>query len=349
MGSFSDWEMPIRYEGIASEHMAVREKVGLFDISHMGEIQISGGDALDLLQLTTSNDVSELDTGSAHYSTALNEDGGTKDDLFVYRTGELEYMVVVNAANTGKLFDWFSDFAEGEVGVEDITRETVMFALQGPKSEKTLQNVTDFDLNEVVRFGARWMPVADVRCLVSRSGYTGEDGFEIYIFEQARGSAEKASEVWDTLLKVGRGAGIQPCGLGARDSLRLEMGYPLYGHELTEEITPLEARISFAVDMEKPDFIGRGSLLNQKKEGFGKRRLGLKMKERGVPREGHSLFRKGEKVGEVTSGGFSPVLKKGIGMGYAPPGLEPGDDIEVEIRGQNKLAVVENWPFLEQE
>lgn len=259
--SFAGWKMPIKYDRITSEHMAVRESAGLFDISYMGEIRVSGDDALALLQLATSKDVSELDANSAHYSTALNERGGTKDDLLVYRMGDREYIVVTNAVNTEKLYNWFSDNAEGEVEVENITSATLMLALQGPKAQKVLQNITESDLDEVGRFGTRWIEAAGVRALISRSGYRGEDGFEIYIFDQTKESAEGSARVWNELLRVGDDAGIKPCGLGARNSLRLEAGPPLYGHELTEEITPLEARIGYVVEFDKGNFIGRESLI----------------------------------------------------------------------------------------
>lgn len=349
METFAGWKMPIKYDRIASEHMAVRENVGIFDISHMGELRISGGNSSELVQYLTSNDVSKLSVGSAHYSTALNENGGTKDDLFVYRTDDQEYMIVVNATNVEKLYNWFESHAEGEVKVDDITSDTVMLALQGPNAQEVLQKVTEHDLDEVGRFESNWIEVADIRVLVSRSGYTGEDGFEIYIFDQSRGNAEKAKRIWSELLEVGEDSGIKPCGLGARDSLRLEAGYPLYGHELTEDITPLEARIAFVVSFEAGDFIGKESLLKQKEEGISRKRIGIKMKERGVPREGYNLLQEGEKIGEVTSGGFSPVLKAGIAMGYATPGIDTGEGIGVEIRGAVKEAVLESWPFYEED
>lgn len=345
MEAFAGWGMPIKYGRIASEHLAVRENLGIFDISHMGELRISGENASGLVQYLTSNDVSKLDVGSAHYSTALNERGGTKDDLFVYRTGDLEYMVVANSANTEKLYNWFRDHAEGEAKIEDVTLNTVMLALQGPKAQKVLQNVTESNLDEIRRFRTRWINVASVRALVSRSGYTGEDGFEIYIFEQTKENIESAVKVWNRLLEAGSEAGIKPCGLGARDSLRLESGFPLYGHELTEEITPLEARIGFTVKFDKGEFIGKEALQEQKEEGVNRRRIGLTMEEKGIPREGYKLIRDEREIGEVTSGGFSPILKTGIAMGYSNVSLDKDDRVIIKIRGEEKKARIVNWPF----
>lgn len=347
MGTYAGWEMPIKYDGILPEHLAVRRNVGLFDISHMGEIKVSGSGAFELLQYVTSNDISELEKGSEHYSLILNEEGGVKDDLFVCQISEREYILVINAANTNKIYSWLVDHNE-EVLIEDITSKTTMLALQGPESEKVLQKLTKFDLGEIDRFRLKWIEVSGIQVLVSRSGYTGEDGFEIYLFGQKQENFDDSVGVWNKLMKEGKEAGIKPCGLGARDSLRLEAGFPLYGHELTEEITPLEAGIDFAVELDKGNFIGRGALLTQREEGISKKRIGIKMKEKGIPRGGYDLFRKSEKVGEVTSGGYSPLLETGIGMGYASPELKVGDVINVEIRRQKRKGLVKEWPFYEE-
>lgn len=347
MGTFAGWEMPIKYEGVLSEHLAVRKNLGLFDISHMGEIKVRGEGARELLQYVTTNDISELEKGSEHYSLILNEEGGIKDDLFVCQVSEQEYILVVNAANTDKIYSWLLNRNGEEVLIEDITSETTMFALQGPKSERVLQELVEFDLGEIDRFKLKWVDVAGIRTLVSRSGYTGENGFEIYLFEQTREDFDSSVKVWNELMEKGKEAGIEPCGLGARDSLRLEAGFPLYGRELTEEITPLEAEIEAAVKLDRGNFIGREALLTKKEEGISKKRIGIKMDEKGIPREGYDLFRKGDKVGEVTSGGYSPLLETGIGMGYASPGLEVGEVVNVEIRKQKRKGIVEEWPFYE--
>lgn len=348
MGSYAGWKMPIKYEGIVSEHLAVRKNVGLFDISHMGEIRVRGEGAYGLLQYLATNDISELEKGSEHYSLILNEKGGIKDDLFVCQISKQGYILVVNAANTDKIYSWLSDHENEEVQIEDITSETTMFALQGPESEKVLQGLTKFNLDEIDRFTFREIDVAGIRALVSRSGYTGEDGFEIYLFEQTRENSDDSERIWTKFLQEGEGVGIKPCGLGARDSLRLESGFPLYGHELTEEITPLEAKIDYAVKLDKGNFVGREALITQKEKGIPKKRIGIEMDEKGIPRRGYDLFRKNEKVGEVTSGGYSPLLERGIGMGYVSQDLEVGEVINVEIRKQKRKGVVKKWPFYEE-
>lgn len=342
--SFAGWRMPIKYDRVKDEHMAVREKLGLFDISHMGEIRVTGSDSEDFLKIATTNNVSELEVGSAHYSVILNEKGGTKDDVFVYRLGDEEFVLVVNASNVDKIFNWFTKKSTGDVKVRDITSETVMFALQGPESREVLQGVVEYNLEDFEKFSADWMEVAGVECLVSRSGYTGEDGFEIYVFDQASGEADESIEILNKLLENGESSGIKPCGLAARDSLRLEAGFPLYGHELNEEITPIEAKIEFVLDFEK-EFLGRKKLLEQKREGVSRERIGFVMEEGGIPRKDYGLFLDDEKIGEVTSGGFSPVLETGIGMGYALPDLALGREVFVDIRGRRRKAIIEDWPF----
>jgi aminomethyltransferase len=345
MVPFAGWEMPLKYTSIIDEHLAVREKVGLFDISHMGEILVRGENALEFLQYVTSNDVSRLGVGDAHYSMILNERGGVKDDGLVYQIDEQEYMVVTNAVNDEKIYKWFQQQPQEKVEVKDITTTTVMLALQGPKAQDILQKSTDSELSELKRFKARLMKVAGIESLVSRSGYTGEDGFELYIFDQSKSDPRRAKRIWDELLRTGKDANIKPCGLGARDSLRLEAGLVLYGYELTEEITPLEARIGFTVKFDKGEFIGREALLRQKEQGIDRKRIGLKMKDRGIPRRGHRILKDEKEIGRLTSGALSPTLRTGIGMGYAPPELSTGDEIAVEIHSRPRAAEVVDWPF----
>ncbi len=345
MVPFAGWEMPLQYSGIVGEHMAVREAVGLFDISHMGEISVRGPMALDFLQRVTTNDISKLMVKEAHYSTVLNERGGTKDDIFTYRLGEQDYMVVVNAANADKIFEWFKSQAEGDVEIENITMSTVMLAPQGSKAQAVLQKLTDFDLGTLGRFRAGFIEVAGMEVLVSRSGYTGEDGFEIYLMGEPQSKPMRGEKLWNELLRAGLEFGIKPCGLGARDSLRIEAGYVLYGHELTEEITPLEARIGFVVKFDKGDFIGREPLLEQKGGGLSRVRVGLRMRERGVPREGYGILADGEVVGRVTSGVLSPLLGVGIAMGYAPPEIETAREVAIEIHGKPRAAELVRPPF----
>jgi len=345
MVPFVGWEMPLKYTSIAEEHMTVRDAVGLFDISHMGEILVRGADATNFLHHVTTNDISKLGVIGAQYSTVLNERGGIKDDIFVYRLDEQEYMVVVNAVNVEKIYGWFKQHASGKVEVEDVTLKTVMLALQGPKAEQVLQQLTDFELGELKRFKAASMKVSDLQLLVSRTGYTGEDGFEFYLMDEPASSPKRAEKLWGALLDAGKGGGIKPCGLGARDTTRLEAGYVLYGNELTEDITPFEARISYAVKLEKDEFIGRDALMEQKKAGLKRARIGLKMLERGVPRHGYRLLKEDEELGYVTSGTMSPLLNVGIAMGYAKSDLVQGDKIAVDIRGKLHAAEVVSWPF----
>lgn len=342
---FVGWEMPIKYTSIAEEHMAVREAVGLFDISHMGEISVRGEGAASFLQHVTTNDISKLGLLDVQYSTVLNELGGIKDDVFVYRTDEQEFMVVTNAVNAEKIYNWFKQHANDEVEVKDITSTTVMLALQGPKANQVLQRLTDFKLESLRRFKAAFMEVAGLRLLVSRTGYTGEDGFELYLMDVPTSDPEKAEKLWEELIRAGKDFGIRPCGLGARNTTRLEAGYVLYGNELTEEITPLEAKIPYAVKLDKGEFIGREVLAKQRETGLKRQRIGLKMLERGVPRKGYRILKAGEEMGFVTSGTMSPLLNVGIAMGYAIPDVVLGERVEVEIRGKPRKAEVVGWPF----
>jgi aminomethyltransferase len=342
---FAGWEMPLVYTSVAEEHLAVREAVGLFDVSHMGEFRVKGPGSVDFLQRVTSNDITKLPVGGAQYSTVLNERGGVKDDVMVHRLEEQDFIVVCNAVNVEKLNVWFAQHLRGEVTVEDISQMTVLLALQGPKAQHVLQPLTEFDLSGIKRFRVAMAEVAGVPVCLSRSGYTGEDGFELFIFDEHPANPARAELVWKTLLRAGRDDGIRPCGLGARDTTRLEAGLCLYGNELTEDTTPLEARIDFVVKFEKGDFLGRSPLLEQKTAGPKRVRVGLRMIEPGVPRQGYEIFSGNEKIGEVTSGTFSPLLKVGIAMGYVRPGFDIGEKVSIEIRGKKREAEVVKWPF----
>jgi aminomethyltransferase len=311
----------------------------------MGEISVRGSNALSFLQRVTTNDVSKLAIGDAHYSTVLNENGGTLDDIFVYRLGEQDYMVVANAVNVDKIFKWFKNQAKDEVELNDITMSTVMLALQGPMAQATLQKLTSFDLKTLGRFKAGSIEAAGMKMPVSRSGYTGEDGFELYLFDESQYEPSRAEKLWNELLNAGKEFGIKPCGLGARDSLRLEAGYVLYGHELAEYITPLEARIGFAVKLDKGDFIGKEALLKQKEKGLTRTRIGLRMGDKGVPRQGYKVLADREEAGYVTSGTLSPILNVGIAMGYAPPSVKDANEVTIEIHGKQKAAEVVEMPF----
>ncbi len=325
--------------------MAVREKAGLFDVGHMGEFVVKDSSSLNFLQRVTTNDVSKLVVGGCQYSTVTNELGGTKDDIMVYRTEKDEFMVVCNASNVEKIGKWFDQQKIPGVEIEDITMTTTLFALQGPMAQSILQKLTDFDLTQIKRFKNVFLEVAGIKILVSRTGYTGEDGFEIYLMDEPASEPKRAEKLWDVILKAGDDSGVKPCGLGARDTTRLEAGMCLYGNELTEDITPLEAKINFAVKLEKGDFIGRDALTAQKNSGLKKVRIGLRMLESGVPRQGHKIFRDGVKIGAVTSGTFSPILKVGIAMAYVSPDVKLDDKISVEIREKKYESLVVGWPF----
>lgn len=345
MVEFAGWEMPIKYSSIAEEHMAVREAAGLFDVSHMGEFSVRGPGVMEFLQLVTSNDVSKLVVGAAQYSTVLNQNGGTRDDIVVYRLGEQDFMVVCNASNVEKIKGWFLKNMGAGVEFKDITMSTVLLSIQGPAAEAILQGLTSSDLSQIKRFKFSQIEISGLKVLVSRSGYTGENGFEIFLMDELASNPARAEKLLNALVEGGKGRGLKPCGLGARDTTRLEAGLCLYGNDLTEEITPLEARLDFVVKLEKNKFIGKEVLLRQKSSGLKKARVGLRMLEPGVPRQEYRILKEGRAIGYVTSGTFSPLLKVGIAMGYAPPDLKPGNKVDVEIHGKPRKAEVVGLPF----
>lgn len=338
---FAGFEMPVQYgTGIVAEHQAVRQRAGLFDVSHMGEFEIRGAGALDLIQLVTTNNVSELAVGQAHYSVICQEDGAALDDCLVYRFDD-HYMMVVNASNRERDLEWVRKFAPRfRVEVADRSDEIALLALQGPASEKILQQLTDTDLSGIAYYHFAEGPVDGRRAVISRTGYTGEDGFELYV------DADDAVPVWRRLLEVGRGEGITPAGLGARDSLRLEMGYILYGNDLDSNHTPLEAGLGWVVKLDKGEFLGRPALQRLKEEGVRERLVGFALKERGFPRHAYEVRFQGEPAGEVTSGILSPSLDQGIGLAYVPvEAAKPGTTIEVVIRNRPMPAEVVRPPF----
>lgn len=326
---FAGWEMPVQYAGILEESRAVRTNVGLFDISHMGRTRISGANALTLLQWVTSNDVAALGKGQAQYSLLTNPQGGVIDDIIVYRTTDSSFLVVINASNTEKDLAHLRKEAArwgDSVTIEDITLETAMIAVQGPAAPALVASLAtnpDADLLGLTRFSYATGSIGGASATFCRTGYTGEDGFEIIL------PAAAAETVW-SLLEQG---GAANCGLGARDALRIEAGYPLYGHEIDDVTTPVEAALMWVVKPEKGDFIGREALLEKKRNGAGKKLVGLLLNERIVPRQGYELFVGEEKVGTVTSGVFSPTRGCGLGMGYVQePYYKPGSPVEVAIR-----------------
>ena len=338
---FSRWEMPLSYAGVLEEHRAVRQSVGLFDISHMGRIWVEGEGVVPFLQKVTTNDVERLSKGQAHYSLVLNERGGILDDIFVYHQEENQFLICVNASNTEKIVGWFKEQVQNfSASIKDRTLETGLIALQGPQAEAVLKKVSSDSLCSQKLHSFQVGEVGGVQALVARTGYTGEPGVELFL-ENA--DVQKA---WDALLSAGKDEGIQPIGLAARDTLRLEMGYCLYGHEIDEETNPLEAGLGWVTKLEKDDFIGRDVLLEKKMKGLHRKLVGFQLVQRGVPRQGCPLHSEGKEVGVVTSGNHSPTLGKGIGMGYVSASFaEPGEEILVEIRGKAVPAEIVEMPF----
>jgi aminomethyltransferase len=340
---FGGWEMPVQYSGILDEHRAVRERAGLFDVSHMGEFRVDGPGALDFLQSLVPNDVARLVDNQALYTQLCNERGGTVDDLLIYRLGEGHYQAVVNAGTTQKDWDWFTRHAAGRGGVTltNVSDETGLLALQGPRAADILRGLAAVPADDIAYYHFRPGVVAGVDCLISRTGYTGEDGFELYC------SADRVADLWDALLEAGKPQGLLPAGLGARDTLRLEAGYALYDHELNDEITPLEAGLGWSVKLNKAeDFVGKAALQEEKANGLRRKLVGLYPSDRGIPREHYAILRDGEKIGEVTSGTIGPTLGRPAALGYVPVGAaQPGTQLAVEIRGKPVAAAVVPLPF----
>jgi len=344
---FAGFQMPIWYKGIIPEHMAVRTRVGIFDITHMGRVIISGAKSEAFLNYVITNDASVLTPLSAQYSVMCNESGGIKDDFVVSKLEQERFLMVYNAANREKDYQWLVQNAKAfEVKVEDVSDNIAMFAVQGPNAQPTLQKVADADLSKIERFKCGWTKLAGVDGFVSRTGYTGEDGFEVFVWNTPLADPESAIKVWNAIMKAGEEFGIEPCGLGARDTLRLEAGMCLYGNDIDETITPLEAGLGFVVKLKKDSFIGRDALSKQKAEGIKRKRVGLRMLEKGPsPRPQQEVW-KDSKIGYVTSGTFSPLLECGIAMAYV--GVEhavEGGTVAVKVRDKDLKAEVVRFPF----
>ncbi|SET00212.1 aminomethyltransferase [Natronincola peptidivorans] len=307
---YSGWALPVQFEGITAEHEAVRTAAGLFDVSHMGEIEVKGAQAEDYIQNLITNDVSNLKNDQVIYTFMCYPHGGIVDDLLVYKFTANHFFLVINAGNIAKDYEWMKDnIGTYDVEVKNVSEEISELALQGPKSEEILQKLTETDLSEIGFFyNKRNVRIAGVDCLVSRTGYTGEDGFEIYL------DHENAEMVWDQLMEAGKEEGIKPIGLGARDTLRFEASLPLYGNEISQEITPLEAGLGFFVKLDKPDFIGKEALVRQKQEGLKRKIVGFEMEENGIPRSGYEVMSGDKVIGFVTTGYYSPTLMKNIGL-----------------------------------
>jgi aminomethyltransferase len=342
MVGFGGWDMPLEYAGIAAEHLAVRERAGLFDVSHMGEIEIAGRDALAAVQRISCNDASKLQVGQAQYSGLMSERGTFVDDLLVYRLAAEHFILVVNASHVQKDYEHIAAHitAAGDAVAVDASSRYALLAVQGPRALDVLQPLTGVDLAAIKYYWFAHGEVASVRVLMSRTGYTGEDGFEIFVPPQA------ADRVWQAVLDAGSAAGLVPCGLGARDTLRLEAAMRLHGQDIDETTTPLEAGLEWIVGWNKGEFLGSEVLRRQKAEGVARRLAGFELLDRGIARQGYEVYGNGSSVGRVTSGTMTPYLKKAIGLAYLPPALAaPGTDLEVDLRGRRVPARVVALPF----
>jgi aminomethyltransferase len=337
MVDFGGWELPVQYSGILEEHEAVRTRAGLFDVSHMGELTVRGPQAVELLQKTTCNDVTKLEDGRAQYSGLLYPSAGFVDDILIYRNSADDYFVVVNASNTDKDFDWVKDIAKGmDVDVRNESADWAQLALQGPESERILQPLTDVNLPDIKYYRFAKGNVDGSPALISRTGYTGEDGFEVYL------APNDAPRLMKTLVA----AGAKPCGLGARDTLRLEAKMALYGNDIDQTTTPIEADLAWIVKLEKGSFFGRDVLEREKTKGPARKLVGFEMIDRGIARHGYPVVEGGKEIGVVTSGTHSPTLKKAIGLAYLPlDKTAQGSEFTTLIRGKEVRARVVPTPF----
>jgi aminomethyltransferase len=346
---FAGWEMPIQYSGVVDEYQTVRSAAGLFDVSHMGRIIISGDGAMGFLQRFTTNNVAKLGLLESHYSMICNPQGGIKDDIFVYHVKPAEYLLCVNASNRVKIIRWLHQVGggtkpRGQVTVADVSVDLAQLALQGPASRAVLTALGVPDLEALKPRHGLEAKLFGAPSLVTRTGYTGELGYELYV------PAEGALRIWKGLLEQGQQLGVKPAGLGARDLLRLEMAYLLYGNDINEETTPVEAAAVWVVDFEKGEFVGREALIRQRQAGRMRQLTAFELVEKGVPRHGFKILAaestSGKDIGEVTSGNFSPLLQKGIGLGYVPPAhAAVGSPLLIDIRGRHFPAVVVKPPF----
>ena len=343
MVEFGGWDMPVEYSGITDEHMAVRTRGGLFDVSHMGEIEIAGADALGAVQHITSNDASRLAVGQIQYSALTTPEGTFVDDVLTYKLADDHFMLVVNASNIVKDFHWIAAHVKevgGDAAAVNTSSRYGLLALQGPVASDVLQTLTGVDLSGIKYYWFATGEVAGVRVTISRTGYTGEDGFEVFVPPNA------AERVWDAILQAGKPAGVVPAGLGARDTLRLEAAMRLYGNDMDETTTVVEADLNWIVGWKKDAFIGSDVLKRQKAEGAPRTLAGFEMLERAIGRHGYDVYVDGQKAGVVTSGTQTPFLKKAIGMAYLPSDhTAPGTEFDIDIRGRRVKAAVVSMPF----
>ncbi len=341
MVEFAGFEMPIQYEGIIAEHNTVRTGVGVFDVSHMGEIVIRGSQRQQFVNYITTNDITKLSVNQVQYSAMLYPHGGVVDDLLVYNLPDRVFLVV-NAANTEKDYQWILQNKKFDVTIDNISDTIAQLAIQGPKSEAVMQRLVDFNLGELKYYWAAEVKLKDIPVLLSRTGYTGEDGFEVYA------DHTHAHQLWDLVFEAGRDFGIKPVGLGARDTLRFEMRYCLYGNDIDQTTNALEAGLGWITKFDKGDFIGREALLKIKEQGLARKLIGFEIIGAGIPRPHQDIFHQGRKAGHVTSGTYSPSLKKGIGMGYVEiAGCEVGTNLQIQSK-EPINAVVVKGPFYKQ-
>jgi len=347
MTEYANFDMPVWFKGTIPEALAVRNAVGIFDVSHMGRLLISGEEAAAFLNMVTTRDASPLDIGQGAYGFLCNEQGGIKDDIIFMKLQPQLFYMVFNASNREKDLHWLQENSTGfKVKLDHISDRVALIAVQGPRAQATLQKICEPDPATLKRYWCRWVTLDGLKCLLARTGYTGEDGFEVAVWDTPVEEPSKALKIWNRIMEAGKEFGIEPCGLGVRDVLRLEHGMPLYGNDLDEETTPLEAKLNFAVTLSKEKFIGKDALLRQKAEGLKRIRIGLKAVERGIPRAGYEVKSDEKVVGKVTSGTFSPLLNYGIAMGYVPPEYSKlGSLLEIQIRNRALKAEIVDVPF----
>lgn len=340
MVEFGGWDMPVQYEGLAAEHEACRTKAGLFDVSHMGEVRVRGTGALDYLNRLVTNNVGRIKDGQAQYTVMCYEHGGCVDDLIIHRVSEADYFICVNASNTDKDFAWMKSQAPRLLSVENVSAEYTQIAIQGRSAQEILQKLTSAPLPEIKYYWFRQDRVVGEPAFIARTGYTGEDGFEVYV------SWNSGPRVWNAILEAGAPFGIKPCGLGARDTLRTEMKYPLYGHEIDEDLNPLEAGLGWVVKLDKPDFIGKTALVKLKEGGLRRALVGLRSQGKAIPRQGYLVEFDGKTTGVVTSGTLSPSLKVGIAVAYVEKQYSDiGTRVDVVVRDQRVPHEVVETPF----
>lgn len=337
---FAGFDMPVSYSGIIEEHMAVRQKAGIFDVSHMGEFIFSGKKALEQVQSLVTNDISKLEIWQAQYAMMCKEDGGIVDDVLVYRLPN-RYLMVVNAANRDKDFAWVKKNSLKDTDIRDASDEYALIAVQGPESLKIVRSVASKDISGMAYYHAMELEVGGIPVICSRTGYTGEQGFELFV------APESAASVWECVSDSGRNYGMLPAGLGARDSLRLEKCMRLYGNDMDESTNPYEAGLGRWVKLDKGDFLGRKVLIKAKEQGVSRKLAGFHTEGRAIARHGYAILRDGKEIGTVSSGGFSPVLRRGIGLGYVKREFSEIDtQVEIDIRGKSSPAIIVKTPFV---